>query len=610
MAKRPLPSLFDEEDSRQIMRIQKEPYKVVNPVNEMPPAIDMQQVVANVRTQEQREQAGMSQQQVEPLLHPNMDDTPLPQQEQMQVEGQQECQIMTPVVYIHQPIDVSTNNIHDLTTQEGIQKYVDYAQRQPYDINKTLQMTSKSSIEGAGFRISYGECTTDESGTNFDLCSIEFMPRKLIQLGEDESKDVIERFVVNESKAIFEETRIGEEELEVFYNKDNLLGKEYSTRDLLGYFNKIFILLSIDKELEFFTGPRHEQFYLRRSNFAHPQLWWSEHVVSKDNIFTVSAVRKYDYCNIVRTHTVNISRLTANMEINGKRIYFQVICSRKDVFIVTNMFYDIGEKNTLLPRLGDEPLDFDYITKIQPKTLNEWLDKEPDYYEAGKNDMSPARYQTYMTEVTRLTKRGKRTKTEMEKCWRIVDLKFRFVYPLALLEYVPKPDSDEGIVTPVYFQGDHDLLTFDPKIILANDWQILHSFIMTVLFPDQYAWPKPIGVDETVDEQYIDQPAEPQAIQPAYQPFGQLAEQAALGQDIEARVDDVFDRPLIEQLREQQGEEVPDVVADAQMARIQSNYEEARRRREEEQQGFRVQEDMSEFSAEEDHGFLHPFSSQ
>lgn len=600
MAKRSLLSLFDEEDSRQIIRIQKEPYKIVNPVDELPPAIDMQQVVANVQTQEQREQAGMSQQQVEPLLHPNEEDTPLPPQTQMQVEGQQECQIVTPIVYIHQPIDASNNNIYDLTTQEGIQKYVDFARQHSYDINKMLQMTSKSTIEGSGFRIQYGDCTTDMNGTNLNICNIEFMPRKLIQLGENESQDIIERFVVKESRNIFDETRIGEEELEVFYNKDSLLGKEYSTRELLNYFKKIFILLSIDKELEFFIGQRHQPGYTRRSNFAHPQLWWSERIVSKDSMFMLSNIRKYDYCNTIYTHTVNISNLTTNMEINGKRVYFQVICSKQDVFIITNMFYETNEKKPLIPKLGDEPFNFDYISKLQPKNLNEWLEEEPDYYEVSEKAMTSALYQTYTAEVTRSGKRGKSTKTQLENCWRTIDLKFQFIYPTALLEYVPKPNSDEGVVMPAYFQGNHDLLTFDPKIILTNDWQILHSFIMTVLFPEQYIWPKPIGVDKTVDEQYIDQPAEPQAIQPTYQPFGQLAEHATTDRDIEARVDDVFEHPLIEQLREQQDEEVPDAVANVQMAIIQSNYEEACKKKEKE----------GDFLLEKDYGFLHPFSSQ
>ena len=214
--------------------------------------------------------------------------------------------------------------------------------------------------------------------------------------------------------------------------------------------------------------------------------------------------------------------------------------------------------------------------------------------------MTSARYQIYTAEVTRPGKRGKRTKTQMENCWRIVDLKFQFIYPIALLEYVPKPGSDEGIVMPAYFQGNHDLLTFDPKIILANDWKILHSFIITVLFPEQYIWPKPIGSEEIVDEQYIDQPPEPQANKPAYQPFSQLAEHATTEQDIETRVDEVFEHPLLDQILDQQGEDVPDAVVNAQMALIQSNYEEARKRKEKE----------VEFPIEKDYGFLHPFSSQ
>ena len=140
-----LPSLFNKEDEQQIFRIQKEPRKIVNPVDEMPPAIDMQQVVANVQTQEQYEQAGMSQQQVETLIHPNEDDAPLPQQAQMQVEGQQECQITTPLVYVHQPVDALTK-VYDLTTPEGMQKYVDFSYNAPQDITSAMQMTSQCTL--------------------------------------------------------------------------------------------------------------------------------------------------------------------------------------------------------------------------------------------------------------------------------------------------------------------------------------------------------------------------------------------------------------------------------------------------------------------------------
>lgn len=636
-----LPSIFNEEDEQEIFHIQKEPRKIVNPVNEMPPAIDMQQVVANVQTQEQCEQEGMPQQQVETLIHPNEDDAPLPQQTQMQGEGQQDCQMITPVVYIHQPMD-ALSRVYDLTTPEGMQKYTDFTVNAPQDITSAMQMTSQCTVTGHGFKIMYGQCYTDRQGTNLDICTIEFLPRKLIQLEEKESKNIINRYVVDDSRTIFEETRIGEEQLEVFYNRDALLGKSYSTLEILEYFKKIFILLSIDKELEFFIGERHQPGYARRSNFAQPQLWWSEKIMSTDNIFAMGDVKRFDQYETIYTHTVNISRLTANMEINGKRVYFQVICTERDVYIITNFFYghavlepveDRGRSRSrtrgkskkeplppertlvdkhvqpAVPSAEDRPFDFEYVTKIEPKTLNEWLEEEPYYYEAKEKEIVPSRYRVYNETIGRYKKR-KTIEEKVCRCWKVIDLKFLFIYPVALLEYVHKPGSDEGIVMPAYFLGNHEHLTFDPKIILTNDWQILHSFIKTVLFPEQYAWPKPIGVDETVDEQYIDQPAEPLAIQPANQPFGQLAEQAALGQDIEARVDDVFERPLLEQLREQQGEEVPDAVADAQMALMQMNYEEARRRREEEQQGFRVQEDMSEFSAEEDRGFLNPYPSQ
>ena len=62
----------------------------------------------------------------------------------------------------------------------------------------------------------------------------------------------------------------------------------------------------------------------------------------------------------------------------------------------------------------------------------------------------------------------------------------------------------------------------------------------------------------------------------------------------------VFEHPLLDQILDQQGEDVPDAVVNAQMALIQSNYEEARKRKEKE----------VEFPIEKDYGFLHPFSSQ
>ena len=635
-----LPSLFNEEDEQQIFRIQKEPRKIVNPVDEMPPAINMQQVVANVQTQEQYEQAGMPQQQVETLIHPNEDDAPLPQQAQMQVEGQQDCQMMTPLVYIHQPMDAMTK-VYDLTTPEGMQKYVDFTYNTPQDITGAMQMTSQCTVTGPGFKMMYGQCFTDQQGTNLDICNIEFLPRKLIQLGEEESKDIIARYVMYDSRDILEETRIGEEQLEVFYNRDVLLEKSYTTYELLNYFKKIFILLSIDKELEFFIGQRHQPGYARRSNFAQPQLWWSEKIMSTDNLFAMGDVKRFDHYETIYTHTVNITRLTANMEINNKRVYFQVVCTDRDIYIITNFFYGHTvpkpvedrershsrtrgkpKKEPVLPELTlvdkrvqpavpsaeDRPFDFEYVSKIEPRTLNEWLEEEPYYYEASELEIVPSRYRVYNEKVGRFKNRNK-TEEKLCKCWKVIDLKFLFIYPVALLEYVPKPGSDEGIVMPAYFQGNHDRLTFDPKIILANDWQILHSFIKTVLFPEQYIWPNPIGTDETVDEQYIDQPAEPRAIEPAHQTFGQLAEQTMTGHNIEARVDDVFERPLLEQILDQQGEDVPDAVANAQMVRIQSYYEEARRRKEEEERR-EIQGNMSDFSMEEDRGFLHSYSSQ
>ena len=611
----------------------------MNPVNDMPPKIDMQQVVANVQTREQYEQVDMPQQQVETLIHPNDDDAPLPQQTQMQIEGQQECQVLYPLVYIHQPID-ALSKIYTLTTQEGMQKYVDTINKAPLDITKAMQMTSQYSVSGNGFKIVYGQCFTDQQGTNLDLCTIEFLPRKLIQLKENESKDIINRYVIKDSRTIFNETRIDEEQLEVFYNKDILLGKNYDTRQILDYFKKIFILLSIDKELEYFIGERHQS-GSKRLNFAQPQIWWSEKIMSTDNFFAMGDVKRFDYYDTIYTHTVNISRLTANMEINNKRVYLQVVCTENDVFIITNFFYGHtivepienrershsrnrgkskkehlppertlidNEIRPIIPSTEDLPFSFEYVTKIQPKTLEEWLEEKPEYYETDEKKITPARYRIYNEIIGRY--KNRRTIEDKEsKCWRVIDLKFLFMYPIALLEYVPKPGSDEGIVMPTYFQGNHDDLTFDPKIILVNDWYILHSFIETILFPEQHKWPKPIGKDKTVDEQYIDQPTEPVADQLTYQPFGQLAEQAMTGQDIEARVDDVFERPLVEQILDQQGENVPDDVANAQMALIQSNYEEARRRKEEEQR-TELQGNRTESFMEEDYGFLPPFPSQ
>ena len=130
------------------------------------------------------------------------------------------------------------------------------------------------------------------------------------------------------------------------------------------------------------------------------------------------------------------------------------------------------------------------------------------------------------------TPKGWRRKAAPPKLVYVINFRFDFLFPVALARRNVENDLDDPIFfTDVNHIARNDpVYQFDPIMIFENDWKILHDFIITFLYPNQFLLPTATGsVEDGVDEQHVDQPVE----QSAGQQVSQLVTQPVMDQLID-----------------------------------------------------------------------------
>lgn len=605
MAKRPLPEkrpLTSLDDDREIMQVQKEPHKVLQPLEPLAPLrVDMNAVIQNVQNQIQQSQQsyytdeyiseGFIQHGTQPtsirMLHPVADANPVNDTNAMQEQDNQRPLEVVNGPVVAPPVTMLAGEF-DMSNPAARTLYDQLAQPRD-DFKKRLDLVTK--MPGRWFNVNYNVPSRSTTDINTYICWIDFKEMKAVAVNDHFRNQIMSKYLdenqINKQRARLKVADVPLADLYVYWILDPNLNKEYHTSEYAEYFRKLFFLFAVDKNLEYFLGDQHDTVSSRRVNLTRTSLAWNKLETDFSGIGGLgrtfekfgfkegflSEGTHYPECII---YQVDVGRFTVIMEVENRRIYFQAVCTENNVYIITNLFNDIPKKK--LPR-PDEPFSFEYKNKLQEGQLEAdartWHDMEFNF--AYFDGDTP-----YQFRVTHKPK-GWRRKAKPPELVYVINFKFGFSFPVALARRNVENNLDDPIsFTDVnHIARSNPAYQFDPIMIFENDWKILHDFIITFLYPDQFLLPTATGsVEDGVDEQRVDQPAEPRAIEPAHQPFGQLAEQAMTSQDIEARVDKVFEQPLMEQLFEQQGEDVPDAVANAQMALMQSNYEEARRRKE------------------------------
>ena len=605
MAKRALPEkqpLTSLDDDREIMQVQKEPHKVLQPLEPLAPLrVDMNAVIQNVQNQIQQSQQsyytdeyiseGFIQHGTQPtsirMLHPVADANPVNDTNAMQEQDNQRPLEVVNGPVVAPPMTMLAGEF-DMSNPAARTLYDQLAQPRD-DFKKRLDLITD--MPGRGFTVSYNVPSATETNINVYYCDINFKEMRAVVVNDDFREKIMSKYLdksqINKQYAKLEVADVPLIDLYVYWILDPKLNKEYNTSEYVEYFRKLFFLFAVDKNLEYFLGDQHDTVSSRRVNLTRSHVTWNKietdfygiggfgRTFEKFNYKEgfLSEGTHYPECII---YQVDVGRFTVIMEVDNRRIYFQAVCTENNVYVITNLFNDIPKKK--LPR-PDEPFSFEYKNKLQEGQFEAdartW--REMEFNCAYFDDDTPFKYR-----VTHKPK-GWRRKAAPPKLVYVINFRFDFLFPVALARRNVENDLDD----PIFFTDVNHIARsnpayqFDPIMIFENDWKILHDFIITFLYPSQFLLPTATGsVEDGVDEQHVDQPAEPRAIEPAHQPFGQLAKQAMTSQDIEARVDNVFEQPLIEQLHEQQGKDVPGAVANAQMVLMQSNYEEARRRKE------------------------------
>lgn len=553
-----LPSVFDDDE---LERVQKEPQKRTALIDELP-TIPMERVVENVQQQQQQQEA-----QVDQLMHPS--------QEMMEIQDFQA--IGTTETFIHEPLPV-LNTVYDMAARGALDKYRQLILPNPIQ----LPSCSENCVTwyGNGFSFIHGIYMQSARKINMLASAVNFDSVKMVLLDETMHDYIIDTHIQDASFQLFKETKAKREQLEVF----SIVYPNAPTDAYLQWFKKIFILFGIDRELEQFIGEVENNMATRRYNLTRPFISWTMRKVPQGSMLTYK-LKNLKECRDCYIYKVNIPRMTVIMEIDNKRIYFQVVCTENNRYIITNLFHeqelrqarlDAGRRKhqESLASLSDSPFEFKYVRHYNDDqfetVMTGWTQQQ---YQPGQDEPVELKKKTHYSLEVRNVKYGRRN--VVEKMWKIVDFNFTFVYPISLLEHRAVDGLNQEYLEPVYFTDQNHVSTFEPIIIYNNDWEYLRNFITTVLFPEQVTMPAPVAEEGPVDEQYVDQPTDQHTDQPVERPFDQLANQ-------------IDSMPVVHQ---------EDVAAEQWRNQIVQNYEQALQRAQQDQ-GFQM---MLEEDVEEPH---------
>lgn len=522
--KRPLPSL---DDDREIIRVQKEPQKVLQPLE--PLRIDMNAVVQNVQEQFQQTQQsqilddyitdGFIQHGTQPtfvqLIHPPVDDTTAMQQQ----DDQQPLEIVNgPIVAPQLPAGE-----FDMSNREARMLYEQLVHYRGPFIPPDDVMTE---IPGRGFTVHYNVPTT-KNDINIYLCDIDFKALRVVAVNDTFRERIVTTCLDEEQQDLLKATNIPISQLQVYWVLDpELKAKKYTTQEYLEYFRKLFFLMAVDKNLEYFVGDQHGIASSRRVNLTRTCVTWncretefngfqgfaSGFTNNREKFLSDDVENHYPECAI---HHVDVSHFTATMEVENRRVYFQVVCTENNVYIITNMFHDTSKR--YLPKV-DEPFSFTYQNKLQKGEfeMRAHIWRRGLLLQTQLDDDTPYKYK-----LTHGPKKWRR-KIKPPELVYIINFKFDFLFPTALAQR----NVEKGVDDPMFFTDinriarNDPVYWFDPVMIFANDWQILHDFILTFLCPEQFILPTATGsVEGNVDEQHVDQPVEQSTGQQIGQPI-------------------------------------------------------------------------------------------
>lgn len=552
MAKRSLPEkqpLTSLDDDREIMQVQKEPHKVLQPLEPLAPLrVDMNAVIQNVQNQMQQSQQsyytdeyiseGFIQHGTQPtsirMLHPVSDTNAMQEQDnQRPLEVVNGPVVAPPMTMLAGEFDMSNAAARTLYDQLA----------QPRDdFKKRLDLITE--MPGRGFTVNYNVPSATETNINIYYCDIKFKEMKAVIVNDDFREKIMSKYLdksqIDKQHAKLKVADVPLIDLYVYWildpklklRRDDTRG-EYTTEEYVEYFRKLFFLFAVDKNLEYFLGDQHDTVSSRRVNLTRSCVTWNKietdfygigglgRTFEKFNYREgfLSEGTHYPECII---YQVDVGRFTVIMEVENRRIYFQAVCTENNVYVITNLFNDIPKKK--LPR-PDEPFSFEYKNKLQEGQFEAdartWRDME--FHRKYFDDDMP-----FKNRVTHKPK-GWRRKAEPPELVYVINFRFDFLFPVALARRNVENDLDD----PIFFTDVNHIARsnpayqFDPIMIFENDWKILHDFIITFLYPSQFLLPTATGsVEDGVDEQHVDQPAE----QSAGQQVGQMVTQPVMDQ--------------------------------------------------------------------------------
>lgn len=533
MAKRSLPEkqpLTSLDDDREIMQVQKEPHKVLQPLEPLAPLrVDMNAVIQNVQNQIQQSQQsyytdeyiseGFIQHGTQPtsirMLHPVANVNPVSDTNAMQEQDNQRPLEVVNGPVVAPPMTMLAGEF-DMSNAAARTLYDQLVQPRD-DFKKRMDLITD--MPGRGFTVSYNVPSETETNINMYYCDINFKEMKAVAVNDEFRNQIMSKYLdknqINKQQAKLEVADIPLADLYVYWILDPKLNKEYNTSEYVEYFRKLFFLFAVDKNLEYFLGDQHNTISSRRVNLTRSHVTWNK--IETDFYGIGGFGRTFEKFNFKESflsdnthypeciiYQVDVGRFTVIMEVENRRIYFQAVCTRDNVYVITNLFNDIPKKK--LPR-PDEPFSFEYKNKLQEGQFEvdarTW--REMEFQLTHFDGDTPSKYRMIHTP------KGWRRKAAPPKLVYVINFRFDFLFPVALARRNVENDLDD----PIFFTDVNHIARndpayhFDPIMIFENDWKILHDFIITFLYPSQFLLPTATGsVEDGVDEQHVDQPVE------------------------------------------------------------------------------------------------------
>lgn len=570
MAKRALPEkrpLTSLDDDREIMQVQKEPHKVLQPLEPLAPLrVDMNAVIQNVQNQIHQSQQsyytdeyiseGFIQHGTQPtsirMLHPVADVNPVNDTNAMQEQDNQRPLEVVNGPVVAPPVTMLAGEF-DMSNAAARTLYDQLIQpRDDFKLTNDIMIDSL----GSGFKVTYNVPSTMK-GIGAYYCGIDFKALRAVAVNEQfraqilttqlNRNYILQEYLDKNQNVILSERNIlvglniPVSQLQVYWLLDY---DKFTTDEYVEYFRKLFFLFAVDKNLEYFLGDQHVINRSRRANLTRTHVTWNKLETTIEGAGGLA--NKFNGFNVKETflgnnthypegiiYQVDVSQFTVVMEVEDeeegedRRIYFQVVCTKNNIYIITNLFndppVDKRNKKKKLPR-HDIPFSFTYKNMFEEGEFEERADEWKDMEIDRPALMGDTPYQFRVTH----TPKGWRRKAAPPELVYVINFRFDFLFPIALA----RRNVEKGIDDPVFFTDiNHVSRTkiygFDPVMIFENDWKILHDFILTFLFPKQFLLPTATGaVEDGVDEQHVDQPAE----QSAGQQVGQMVAQPVMDQ--------------------------------------------------------------------------------